>query len=164
MNYQLQPPLPTSVAGMRRVSPKLATARLISTAVWAAILLAALWFAYRAWGSFWLAAFGVVAVLFVVHAVLVPLRVRNLGYLETANELVLSTGRVWQTVTVIPYGRIQFVDVQSGPLTRAFGLKELEVNTASSTSNSNLPGLPAAEADALRDRLAARARERMSGL
>ena len=164
MSYPMQPPLPTSVDGMRHVSPKLVTARLISTAVWAVIVLVGLWFAYRAWGTFWLAAFGVVAAIFAVHAILVPLRVRNLGYLETGNELVLSTGRVWQTVTVIPYGRIQFVDVQSRPLTRALGLKELEVNTASTTSNSTLPGLPAAEADALRDRLAAKARERMSGL
>nr|WP_284523288.1 PH domain-containing protein [Corynebacterium aquatimens] len=71
---------------------------------------------------------------------------------------------MWHTMTAIPYGRIQFVDVESGPIARALGLKKLEIHTASTTSNSDLPGLPAAEADALRDRLAAKARERMSGL
>ena len=63
-----------------------------------------------------------------------------------------------------PYGRIQFVDVTSGPIARAVGLKDLEVNTASTTSVSSLPGIEADVADALRDRLAAKARQRMSGL
>lgn len=149
---------------MHRVSPKLMIPRIVGTLIWTAIALVSIWFAYRAWGSWWLIAFAAVAVLAVVNLVLIPLRVRNLGYLETEDELVLSAGKLWHTMTVIPYGRIQFVDVNSGPIGRALGLKDLKVNTASTTSNSTLPGLPAAEADALRDRLAAKARERMSGL
>lgn len=157
-------PLPTSVDAMNRVSAKLMIPQLASTLLWAVILLGGLWYAYGRWGRLWLIAFVIVAVLYVWNLVLIPFRVRNLGYLETENELVMSVGKMWQTVTVVPYGRIQFVDVRSGPLSRALGLKELQLNTASSTSNSNLPGLPAAEADALRDRLALKARERMSGL
>lgn len=149
---------------MHRVSRKLMIPRIVGTLIWATIALVAIWFAYRAWGSWWLIAFAAVAVLAVVNLILIPLRVRNLGYLETEDELVLSAGKLWHTVTVIPYGRIQFVDVNSGPIGRALGLKDIEVNTASTTSNSTLPGLPAEEADALRDRLAAKARERMSGL
>ena len=157
-------PLSTSVESMHRVSPKLMVPRLVGNVIWAAILLGALWWAYLRWGRWLLIPFVILAVVFAWNMVLVPLRVRNLGYLETENELVLSEGKMWHTMTVIPYGRIQFVDVESGPIARALGLKQLEVHTASTTSNSTLPGLPAAEADALRDRLAAKARERMSGL
>ena len=44
------------------------------------------------------------------------------------------------------------------------GLKGVSLHTASATSDATIPGLPAAEADALRERLAINARERMSGL
>ena len=104
------------------------------------------------------------AVYFVWQYFLIPFQVRNMGWLETEEDLVLSKGKMWHTMTVVPYGRVQFVDVTSGPISRALGLKKLEVNTASTTSDASLPGLPAADADALRDRLAVKARERMSGL
>ena len=103
-------------------------------------------------------------VFFIWRFFLIPFQVRNMGWLETEDDLVLSKGKMWHTMTVIPYGRVQFVDVTSGPVARALGLKKLVVNTASTTSDASLPGLPEADADALRDRLAAKARERMSGL
>ncbi|QYH20200.1 PH domain-containing protein [Corynebacterium aquatimens] len=150
---------------MHRVSPKLMVPRFISALIWAAIVLGGIGYAYSRWGWTWLLwALGAATVLIVWNLVLIPFRVRNLGYLETDDELLLSKGKMWHTMTAIPYGRIQFVDVESGPIARALGLKKLEIHTASTTSNSDLPGLPAAEADALRDRLAAKARERMSGL
>ena len=65
---------------------------------------------------------------------------------------------------MVPYGRIQYVDVTQGPFQRLFGLKVVDVKTASASTDASIPGLPAEEADALRDRLAERARERMSGL
>lgn len=158
-------PLPTSVEEMHRVSPKLMVPRLITALIWATIVIGGIGYAYYRWEWTWLLrALAGAAALLLWNLILVPFRVRNLGYLETEDELLLSKGKMWHTITAIPYGRIQFVDVESGPIARALGLKELEIHTASTTSNSSLPGLPAAEADALRDRLAAKARERMSGL
>ncbi|AKK02407.1 hypothetical protein CEPID_02635 [Corynebacterium epidermidicanis] len=95
---------------------------------------------------------------------LVPQQVKNLGWLEAENELLLTKGKLWHTFTVVPYGRIQFVDVKAGPAERAFGLKHVELHTASATSDSKVRGLSATTADELRDRLAMKARERMSGL
>lgn len=95
---------------------------------------------------------------------LIPAQVKKLGWKETADELLLSRGKVFHTYTVVPYGRIQFVDVTAGPIERIFGLKSVELHTASASSDSSISGLVAAEADALRDRLAVQARERMSGL
>ena len=158
------PQLPTSVEQMHRVSPKLMVPKLVSNTIWALIVLGFLGFAWWKWGWGWAIPLGVCAVYFVWQYFLIPFQVRNMGWLETEDDLVLSKGKMWHTMTVIPYGRVQFVDVTSGPVARALGLKKLAVNTASTTSDASLPGLPEADADALRDRLAAKARERMSGL
>ncbi|MDY5785933.1 PH domain-containing protein [Corynebacterium sp.] len=137
---------------------------LVRAVIVGAVLVGLASWAVAEWGAWWWIAVAIAAVYIVWHLVLIPFQVRNLGWLETDNELLLSRGKMWHTLTVIPYGRIQFVDVTSGPIGRALGLKNLIINTASSTSNSRLPGVPAEEADALRERLAVKARERMSGL
>ena len=166
MTEALEPvtPLPTSVESMNRVSPKLMLPRYVANVLWAIILLTIFWLCYRQWGWGWLIPLGFFAIYFTWQMFLIPFQVRNLGWLETDNELILTEGKMFQTVTVIPYGRIQFVDVESGPIARAMGLKELKVHTASNTSKSEIAGLLADEADALRDRLAVKAREQMSGL
>lgn len=107
---------------------------------------------------------GIFAALVIWLLWLIPAQVKKLGWKETADELLLSRGKVFHTYTVVPYGRIQFVDVTAGPIERIFGLKSVELHTASASSDSSISGLVAAEADALRDRLAVQARERMSGL
>lgn len=107
---------------------------------------------------------GIFAVLVIWLLWLIPAQVKKLGWKETADELLLSRGKVFHAYTVVPYGRIQFVDVTAGPIERIFGLKSVELHTASASSDSSISGLVAAEADALRDRLAIQARERMSGL
>ena len=95
---------------------------------------------------------------------LIPAQASRMGWLETEDDLLITKGRLWHTFTVVPYGRIQFVDVTAGPVWRAFSMKNLTLHTASSTSDSKVRALPAEVADELRDRLADRARERMSGL
>jgi uncharacterized protein len=64
----------------------------------------------------------------------------------------------------VPYGRLQYVDIQSGPLARALGIASCEIHTASPESGGSLPGLPVAEAEALRSRLAARGEAQRAGL
>ncbi len=149
---------------MTPVSPKLAAVRLISTLPFEAIL--AIGLAAAGWFVHWAFYIGtaLAVVLLVWHAILIPLQVRHTAWLETDDELLITRGKLWHTFTVVPYGRIQFVDVTAGPLMRAFGLKTVSLNTASSTSDSSVPGLENDVADALRERLAEKARERMSGL
>ncbi|WP_075691444.1 PH domain-containing protein [Corynebacterium sphenisci] len=112
----------------------------------------------------WWAAAGAATLLAAWLAWLLPAQVRRMGWAEAPEELLLARGRLWRTVTVVPYGRIQFVDVTAGPLQRALGIAELTVHTASATSDSRLRGIPAAQAHPLRERLTGRARERLSGL
>ena len=73
----------------------------------------------------------------------------------------IATGR---SLVAIPYGRLQFVDVQSGPVARAYGIASLQIHTASPQSSGTLPGLPIAQAEELRTRLAALGEAQRAGL
>lgn len=149
---------------MNPVSPKLIAARYISQGLWSLILAACFIVPQVLWGGYWWIGATVVGAWTVFQAIMIPLRVKNTRWLETDDELLISKGKIAQTLTVVPYGRIQFVDVNTGPFTRPLGLKSITLNTASASTDATVPGLPADVADALRVRLAHHARERMSGL
>ncbi len=95
---------------------------------------------------------------------LVGRQVSAWGYAERAEELLVRRGRIWRRLAVIPYGRLQYVDVQDGPIVRSFGLASVQLHTASAHSDARIPGLAATEAAQLRDRLAARGQAQLSGL
>ena len=88
----------------------------------------------------------------------------HLGWLETDNDLLLSKGKLWHTFTVVPYGRVQYLDVSQGPIERRYGLKTLRLHTASASVDAKIPGLDADLADELRARIARRAKENMIDL
>ena len=60
---------------------------------------------------------------------------------------------MFKRLVAIPYGRMQFVDVEAGPLARAYGVATVTLHTASPETAADIPGLPAAEATRLRNRL-----------
>lgn len=80
---------------------------------------------------------------------------RAFGYAERASDLLISKGLWNRQLTAIPYGRMLAVNVESGPIERAWGLARVELVTASISSDGQIPGLPQADAAALRDRLIA---------
>jgi len=65
---------------------------------------------------------------------------------------------------VVPYGRMQFIDVTAGPIERSFRLATVRMHTAAAASDARIPGLPQEEAARLRDRLAALGESRVAGL
>ncbi|GAA2720376.1 PH domain-containing protein [Actinocorallia aurantiaca] len=81
------------------------------------------------------------------------------GFLERGDDLVITSGVFQRRIVIVPYARMQFVDVTSGPLEQAFGLATVRLHTAAATTDASIPGLPVAVADQLRDRLAARGDE-----
>lgn len=105
-----------------------------------------------------------VVLFLLVNAVFAFRRVRALGYVLREDDLLFRKGIMFERVIAVPYGRLQLVDVTRGPLLRALGLATLKFVTASAATGVNLPGLPAAEAEALRDRLVELAETRRSGL
>jgi len=91
-------------------------------------------------------------------------QVRAWGYAERADDLLIKRGLMFRELVVVPYGRMQFVDVQAGPLERAFDVAQVQLHTASAGSDARIPGLSAVEAARLRDRLASRGQARLAGL
>ncbi|MFB6560455.1 PH domain-containing protein [Streptomyces sp. NPDC056400] len=112
---------------------------------WAA--LGAFWLAVLAWG--W---------------VLLGRNWRSWRYAERADDLLISRGVLWREETVVPYGRMQLVEVTSGPLERRFGLASVQLHTAAAATDAKIPGLVPAEAERLRDRLTALGEARSAGL
>jgi membrane protein YdbS with pleckstrin-like domain len=80
-------------------------------------------------------------------------RVRAWGYTERAEDLLVKRGVMFRRTSVIPYGRMQYVEVTAGPFERAFGLATVQMHTAAAASDARIPGLPAEEAARLRDQL-----------
>ncbi|WP_199068214.1 MULTISPECIES: PH domain-containing protein [unclassified Leucobacter] len=109
-------------------------------------------------------ALAVVAVAFLVNAILAFRRVRAMGYALREDDLVFRRGIMFERVVAVPYGRLQLVDVTRGPLLRALGLANLKFVTAAAATGIALPGLVDADAEALRDELIRLAESRRSGL
>ncbi|WP_253195235.1 PH domain-containing protein [Streptomyces sp. MP131-18] len=85
-------------------------------------------------------------------------------YLERDDDLLISRGVLWRKLTAVPYGRMQLVEVTSGPLERKFGLARLQLHTAAAATDATVPGLDPAEAERLRDRLTELGEARSAGL
>jgi uncharacterized protein len=91
-------------------------------------------------------------------------RVRAWGYAERAEDLLVKRGVMFRRMSVIPYGRMQYVEVTAGPFERAFGLATVQMHTAAAASDARIPGLPAAEAARLRDQLTSLGESHAMGL
>src|SRR5438132_267972 len=90
-------------------SPKSARSAAIGVAVVRAGTLAALWFARN--------------------------RFRSWVYQERDEDLIVERGVLIHRLSVVPYGRMQFVDVSAGPIDRAFRLATVKLHTAAAASD-----------------------------
>lgn len=111
----------------------------------------------------WIGASGLLIVL-VWTAWVVVRQVTAHAWMEREEDMVVKRGRLFRTVTVVPYGRMQYVEVESGPLARAFGIARVQLHTASPGTDANIAGVPEAEAARLRDRLTSRGEAKLAGL
>jgi len=91
-------------------------------------------------------------------------RFRAWGYLERDEDLEVRRGVMVQRLSVVPYGRMQFVEITAGPVERLFGLATVRLHTAAAASDARIPGLDPQEASRLRDRLAALGEAKAAGL
>lgn len=86
------------------------------------------------------------------------------GYLERDDDLLVRRGVLIRRLSVVPYGRMQFLDVTAGPVDRWLGLATVQLHTAAAATDAHIPGLTAADAGQLRDRLARLGEARAAGL
>jgi membrane protein YdbS with pleckstrin-like domain len=91
-------------------------------------------------------------------------RVAAWGYAERKEDLMVRRGVLIRHQSVIPYGRMQFIDVTAGPLERSVGLATLRMHTAAAASDARIPGLERRVAAALRDQLTALGEAQAAGL
>ena len=112
-------------------------------------------------------AYSFAAVSLVVGAILLRLvgrRYRSWGYAEREDDLLVRRGVMFARLSVVPYGRMQFIDVTAGPLERAFGLATVRLHTAAAATDAHIPGLEREEAARLRDTLAELGEAQAAGL
>ena len=149
------------------VSPRLASLRRVLLATGVALLLAV-----AAAASVLLPHGGVVLVLAVAILagalalgwLLIGRTVASWAYAERDDDLFIRRGVMFLRCDVVPYGRMQLVDVTAGPLQRHFGVATVHLHTAAPGTNARIPGLPAPEAARLRDRLTTLGEAQASGL
>ena len=91
-------------------------------------------------------------------------RFRSWQYQERDEDLVVKRGVAFRRLSVVPYGRMQFVDVTAGPIERLFRLSTIKLHTAAAASDARIPGLEQSEAARLRDQLASLGEAKAAGL
>jgi membrane protein YdbS with pleckstrin-like domain len=149
----------------RRVSPKLFWLEFIGHLIGESIafgIALAVWFIFDIWWVWLIFAAGMLITL--IQLALLPRSLRSWGYAERADDLLVRHGLMFRRLSIVPYGRMQFVDVTAGPMERLFGLATVQLHTAAAASDAKIPGLPPTEAARLRDRLAALGEARAEGL
>lgn len=97
-----------------------------------------------------------VVLLLLFWFVITPLRYIRWRYELSQDFLNISRGIIVHKHTVVPFIRVQNTDTRQGPLLRMMGLASVTVSTAA--GSMEIPGLPAAEAETLRDQAAEFAR------
>ncbi len=104
-----------------------------------------------------------IPVLFILTlAVLVrPFRIwSRIGFRLGHDQIQIQRGNIWRVDTIMPFSRVQHIDIAEGPMERLFGLASLVMHSAGThNSTVTLPGLTRDDAQGLRDHIRAEIRE-----
>jgi membrane protein YdbS with pleckstrin-like domain len=147
----------------RAVSPRLITERRVPIAILGAVALGVLVLGVvldsggaAPWWPFGIVAAVMAAICSFLWFVLVPRVVMSWRYAEREQDLLVRHGRLVRRLTVVPYGRMQVIQVRSNPVANRLGI--------ATVTDATIPGLPSEVAQALRDRLAAKGEALTAGL
>lgn len=151
-----------------RVEKRYLWVQLISTVIGGIILMLIVGvILFFATSQNWLAiglSVGGIFVLTVINASFSYFRTRTIGFQQRSDDFMMRQGMMFRRFVAVPYGRLQIVDIEQGPIERMFGLKKLKFVTAAAGSGVVLPGLSAERAERLRDELVDAAESRRAGL
>ncbi|MGO4301257.1 PH domain-containing protein [Leifsonia sp. RAF41] len=161
----MSPRIDLNVGEWRRVSPKYVVVVIASTVITGLVLSAASVFLWLVGGwTFGWVVLAAVVVVSVFALVIAPRRARSIGYRLRDDDLLFRRGIMFQRFVSVPYGRMQLIDINRGPVSRMLGLADLKFVTAAASTGVMVPGLPEPEAAELRDRLVELAESRRAGL
>jgi len=89
--------------------------------------------------------------LAILSYVIVLLQFRRKKFALREHDIIYSSGLVWRQKTVVPFNRIQHVEVTEGPIDRLFDLSKLNIYTAGgSSSDLTVPGLIPSRAESIK--------------
>jgi uncharacterized protein len=102
-----------------------------------------------------------VALFLAFYVFVIPARkYRHWGYHMGNDRLRIVRGYLFHSDTVVPFSRIQHIDVTQGPVQRPYGLATLTVHTAGNHNSSvSLPGLVHDDAVAMREAIRSHIRQ-----
>lgn len=157
----------------RGIAASYTTVQLLYTAIWGLVwtallavplilVLIGVWHLEATWWVWLLPS--VSAAFLLLDLILVPRRMKAMGYAEESTQFWLRKGLLFRHVSVVAYARIQYVDIRTGPLLSAFGLATVVIHTASAGTDATIPGVAREEADRLREMLTRRGENLMVGL
>ena len=151
------------------VSPKLVTERRLPLLLLPLLAVGSAVLAISAGSGAWRVAWWTVATLLVAGAVVgwlvvVPRVASSWRYAERDDDLLVRRGRLFRRLTVVPYGRMQVIEVSANPVSHRLGIARVTLVTASAETDATIPGVPTETAHALRDRLAAKGEASAAGL
>ena len=148
------------------VSPKLIVSRRITLALVYVLVVAGAVILFVTPAPRWMGTVACVAavVVFAWMWWLIGRRVRSFGYAERGDDLLVTSGIMFRRLVIVPYGRMQLVDVKAGPIDRWLGITTVQLHTAAATTDATIPGLLPDVAADLRDRLARKGEQRSAGL
>ena len=87
-------------------------------------------------------------------------RYRAWSYEEAEDELHVCRGILFRSHVIVPFGRVQHIDVAQGPIERRYDLGTLTLHTAGTRSSAvSLPGLLMADAERMRDEIRGKIRQ-----
>ena len=151
----------------QRLSPRYRSMRLLTTLIFVPVLftIPAIIVGVAS-GKWWISGliWAVAAVIVIIRLIFVPRNWRSWGYVEREDDLYITHGVMFRNLIAVPYGRMQLVEVESGPLERAYGLASVTLKTASPETGARIPGLTPHEATRLRDRLTELGEAHASGI
>lgn len=152
----------------QRISPKYAAARRVSLTLAFAVLalpvVGVLLWAPDPGPSIALWILAALVATYVWAFWLVGRQVKAYGFAERDEDLIVTRGVMFKRLVIVPYGRMQLVDLAAGPIDRMFGVTTVQLHTAAATTDASIPGLLPEVAAAVRDRLATLGEQRSAGL
>jgi membrane protein YdbS with pleckstrin-like domain len=150
-------PVSPALARLRQIVLLAVGGVLLIVLVVATVLLSLPW-------EVWLPVLVVTVSVLAVAWFMVDRNAQSWGFAEREEDLYVKHGATFRRLVVVPYGRMQYVDIQAGPLEQAFKVASVHLHTASPGTSARIPGLPASEAARLRDRLTALGESQAAGL
>ena len=151
----------------KRLSPKFRSMRILTSLIIPPVIFTiAAVIVGVASGTWWISGviWAIAAVIVIIRLGFVTRSWRSWGYVEREDDLYITHGVMFRNLIAVPYGRMQLVEVESGPLERAFGLASVTLKTASPETGARIPGLTPEESTRLRDRLTELGEAHASGL